>query len=74
MSQINNPSGASHLVDSLKAAGVEIIFCITGAGNLAIIDAILTDGSIKLIILIMSKQLLWKLRDTLEFLGKSVSL
>jgi acetolactate synthase-1/2/3 large subunit len=49
LSQINNPSGAEHLVDSLKAAGVEIIFCITGAGNLAIIDAILTDGSIKLI-------------------------
>lgn len=49
MSQIINPSGAEHLVDSLKTAGVEIIFCITGAGNLAIIDAILTDGSIKLI-------------------------
>lgn len=49
MSQKSNPSGADHLVDSLKAAGVEIIFCITGAGNLAIIDAILTDGSIKLI-------------------------
>jgi acetolactate synthase-1/2/3 large subunit len=49
LSQIVNPSGAEHLVDSLKTAGVEIIFCITGAGNLAIIDAILTDGSIKLI-------------------------
>ena len=49
MSQIINPSGAEHLVDSLKTAGVEIVFCITGAGNLAIIDAILTDGSIKLI-------------------------
>jgi len=49
LSQKSNPSGADHLVDSLKAAGVEIIFCITGAGNLAIIDAILTDGSIKLI-------------------------
>ena len=43
------PSGADHLVDTLKTAGVEIIFCITGAGNLAIIDAILTDGTIKLI-------------------------
>ena len=42
-------SGADHLVDTLKTAGVEIIFCITGAGNLAIIDAILTDGTIKLI-------------------------
>jgi acetolactate synthase-1/2/3 large subunit len=49
LSQINNPSGADHLVDALKDAGVEIIFCITGAGNLAIIDAVLTDGSIKLI-------------------------
>ena len=49
MSQKSNPSGADHLVDSLKAAGVEIIFCITGAGNLAIIDAVLTDGTIKLI-------------------------
>jgi len=49
LSQKNDPSGADHLVDSLKNAGVEIIFCITGAGNLAIIDAILTDGTIKLI-------------------------
>lgn len=42
-------SGADYLVESLKDAGVNIIFCITGAGNLAIVDAILRDASIKLI-------------------------
>ena len=42
-------SGADYLVESLKDAGVDIVFCITGAGNLAIVDAILRDASIKLI-------------------------
>jgi acetolactate synthase-1/2/3 large subunit len=42
-------SGADHLVDSLKAHGVEIVFCITGAGNLAIVDALVRDGQIKII-------------------------
>lgn len=42
-------SGADHLVDALKAHGVEIVFCITGAGNLAIVDALVRDGQIKII-------------------------
>ena len=42
-------SGADHLVDTLKAHGVEIVFCITGAGNLAIVDALVRDGQIKII-------------------------
>ncbi|NBW29544.1 hypothetical protein EBR37_04145, partial [bacterium] len=42
-------NGADHLVSTLKNSGVEIIFCITGAGNLAIIDAIVRDSDIKLI-------------------------
>ena len=49
MANDQNLNGADHLVSSLKNSGVEIIFCITGAGNLAIIDAIVRDGDIKLI-------------------------
>ncbi len=44
-----NLNGADHLVSALKIAGVKIVFCISGAGNLAIIDAIVRDGSIQLI-------------------------
>jgi len=33
----------------LKSHGVEVIFCITGAGNLAIVDAIHRDGAIKIV-------------------------
>jgi acetolactate synthase-1/2/3 large subunit len=44
-----NLNGADHLVFALKNAGVKIIFCISGAGNLAIIDAIVRDNSIQLI-------------------------
>jgi acetolactate synthase-1/2/3 large subunit len=33
----------------LKANGVEVVFCITGAGNLAIVDALYRDGNIKII-------------------------
>jgi acetolactate synthase-1/2/3 large subunit len=42
-------SGADILVRNLKVYGIEVIFAITGAGNLAIIDAIVRDGSISLI-------------------------
>ena len=50
MSQTRNAiSGADILVNELVAHGVETIFAITGAGNLAIIDAIARDGRISLI-------------------------
>ena len=41
--------GADILVRDLKSLGVEVIFAITGAGNLAIIDAIAREGSITLV-------------------------
>lgn len=41
--------GADILVRELKSLGVEVIFAITGAGNLAVIDAIARDGDISLI-------------------------
>ena len=49
MANNQNLNGADHLVATLKKSGIEIIFCITGAGNLAILDAVLRDGNIKLI-------------------------
>ena len=42
-------TGADLLVKSLTEMGIEKIFCITGAGNLAIVDAITRDGSISVI-------------------------
>ena len=42
-------SGADVLVRALLEAGVSKIFAITGAGNLAVIDSIAREGSIKLI-------------------------
>jgi acetolactate synthase-1/2/3 large subunit len=45
----NSLSGADVLVRVLIEAGVEKIFAITGAGNLAIIDAISREASIDLI-------------------------
>ena len=44
-----NQTGAEAIVNFLKEKRVELIFCITGAGNLAIVDAILRDGQIKMI-------------------------
>ena len=41
--------GADILVRDLKSLGAEVIFAITGAGNLAVIDAIARDGSIALV-------------------------
>jgi len=41
--------GADILVQELKSAGVEVIFAITGAGNLAVVDAVARDGDITLI-------------------------
>lgn len=41
--------GADILVRELNSLGVEIIFAITGAGNLAIVDAIVRDGNISLV-------------------------
>ena len=51
MSTDNSASitGADVLVQKLIANGVDLIFCITGAGNLAIVDALVRDGSIRLI-------------------------
>ena len=42
-------NGADHLVKTLKDHKVQVIFAITGAGNLAIIDSILRDGEITLV-------------------------
>lgn len=36
-------------METLKAHGVDVIFCITGAGNLAIVDALFRDGEIKIV-------------------------
>ena len=33
----------------MKAHGVEVVFCITGAGNLAIVDALFRDSEIRII-------------------------
>lgn len=51
MSADNSPTitGGDVLVRKLVANGVDTIFCITGAGNLAVVDAIVRDGSIRLI-------------------------
>lgn len=50
MSSVKDSStGADILVRELISHGVECIFAITGAGNLAIIDAIERDGRIRLI-------------------------
>jgi len=45
----NRTNGADLLVDRLLVRGVDLIFCISGAGNLAIIDAIVRQGSIRII-------------------------
>ena len=45
----SNLSGADHFVQVLIERGVKKIFAITGAGNLAVIDAIARDGSIELV-------------------------
>ncbi|MEI9907402.1 MAG: thiamine pyrophosphate-binding protein [Actinomycetota bacterium] len=42
-------TGADYLVRELIEQGVDLIFCITGAGNLAIVDAIVREGSIRLV-------------------------
>lgn len=42
-------SGADVLVKNLKELGVDTIFAITGAGNLAIVDAIVRDGNFTLV-------------------------
>ncbi len=47
MDEISN--GADILVQELITKEVEIIFCISGAGNLAIIDAIVRNGNIKIV-------------------------
>ena len=49
MTKTSFRNGADYLVKTLKDNKVQVIFAITGAGNLAIIDAILRDGEIKLV-------------------------
>ena len=53
MEQLNSQKviekGAEFLVRFLKSQEVSVIFCITGAGNLAIVDAINRDGTINII-------------------------
>lgn len=45
----SNLSGAEYLVKVLIEKDIKKIFAITGAGNLAVIDAIARDGSIELV-------------------------
>jgi acetolactate synthase-1/2/3 large subunit len=42
-------NGADQLIACFKEHNVDVIFCISGAGNLAVIDAIMREGSIQLI-------------------------
>jgi acetolactate synthase-1/2/3 large subunit len=49
MEKVSKVSGAGVLVNCLKSAGVDTIFCITGAGNLAIVDAIESSKSFKVV-------------------------
>ena len=46
---LSQVTGADLLIESLRKMGIEKIFCITGAGNLAIVDAIIRDGHISVI-------------------------
>ena len=49
MEKVTKVSGAAILVDCLKSADVDTIFCITGAGNLAIVDAIESSKCFKVV-------------------------
>lgn len=49
MLESNVKTGADVLVEELINLGVDTIFCITGAGNLAIVDAVFRSNSIKLV-------------------------
>jgi acetolactate synthase I/II/III large subunit len=49
MSQTDIKNGADLLVDQLHKNGVSTIFCITGAGNLAIVDAINKSGNFEVV-------------------------
>jgi acetolactate synthase-1/2/3 large subunit len=46
---MKSTNGADELVKALNKLGVKVVFCISGAGNLAIIDALFRDGKIKLV-------------------------
>ena len=45
----SSKSGADHFVETLKEHDVDVVFCITGAGNLAIVDALFRDDNIKIV-------------------------
>lgn len=45
----NSPTGAESLVDFLINKGVELVFSVSGAGNLAILDAIVRDNRIRIV-------------------------
>ena len=44
---MNRPSGAKSLVDALNQLNVDVVFAITGAGNLALLDEIQRNGRIQ---------------------------
>ena len=46
---IQEKTGADALVETLVNSGVKVIFCITGAGNLAIVDSLVRNGQIDLV-------------------------
>jgi acetolactate synthase I/II/III large subunit len=46
---VTHNTGAEAVVKFLKEKKVELLFCITGAGNLAIVDAVMRDGEIRII-------------------------
>lgn len=46
---LSEVTGGNYLVEFLASQGVEIVFCITGAGNLAIIDSFSTAPQIQIV-------------------------
>lgn len=42
-------NGADEMVHCLVSQGVDTVFCITGAGNLALVDALTRDGRVQLV-------------------------
>lgn len=46
---VNELSGGQYVVDFLASQGVDTVFCITGAGNLAIIDAFSSVPDIRIV-------------------------
>jgi acetolactate synthase-1/2/3 large subunit len=49
MNLTNQLTGGQYIVNFLKSQGVDTVFCITGAGNLAIVDALSSSPEIRLV-------------------------